>query len=95
MQSTPAEMMTGLGADPAVLIAILLVLVAILVTYLILVARAVIEMLRYKANSVLLVFAFLSLIPFPLILILGIMVLIIWHYHKKDLTASTKEQAGT
>ena len=95
MQSTPAEMMTGLGANPAVLIAILLVLVAILVAYLTLVARAVIEMLRYKANCVLLVFAFLSLIPFPLILILGIMVLIIWHYHKKDIPAPTKEQTGT
>ncbi len=87
MQSTPAEMMTGIGANPAVFIAVLLVVVAILVAYLTLIARAVIEMLRYKANSVLLVFAFLSLIPFPLILILGIMILIIWHFHKKDLAA--------
>ena len=91
MQSTPAEMMTGIGANPAILIAVLLLLVAILVTYLILVARAVIEMLRYKANSVLLVFAFLSLIPFPLILILGIMVLIIWHYHKRDILAGERQ----
>ena len=87
MQSAPPEMLTGIAANPGILIAILLVFVAILVVYLTLITRAVIEMLRYKANSVLLVFAFLSLIPFPLILVLGIMVLIIWQYHKKDLAA--------
>lgn len=42
-------------------------------------------MLRHEASPVLLTFSFLALIPFPLILVLGIMILIIWHYHKKDL----------
>jgi hypothetical protein len=39
--------------------------------------RAIIAMLRYDVNCVLLTFAFLALIPFPPILIMGIMVLII------------------
>jgi hypothetical protein len=85
MHPNPSEMLGGV--NPAALIGALVVLLALLVVYLVLVTRAVIEMLRYRANSVLLVFAFLSLIPFPLILVLGVMILIIWRYHKKDLLA--------
>ena len=71
--------------DLSVLIPILLLLIALVVVYLVLMVRAVIDMLRYDVHGVLLTFAFLALIPFPLILIMGIMVLIIWHYHKKDI----------
>jgi hypothetical protein len=53
--------------------------------------RAVIDMLRYDVHGVLLTFAFLSLIPLPLILILGITILIIWHYHKKDIVAGKRQ----
>ena len=53
--------------------------------------RAVIDMLRYDTHSVLLTFAFLALIPFPPILVMGIMVLIIWHYHKRDLLAGERQ----
>ena len=70
-----------------VLIPILLVLITLLIVYLVFMARAVIEMLRYDVHGVLLTFAFLALIPFPLILVMGIMVLIIWHYHKRDILA--------
>ena len=49
------------------------------------------DMLRYDAHGVLLTFAFLALIPFPLILIMGIMVLIIWHYHKRDIVAGERQ----
>ena len=42
-------------------------------------------------SGVLLTFAFLSLIPVPLILILGITILIIWHYHKKDILAGKRQ----
>ena len=38
-----------------------------------------------KANPVLLVFAFLALFPFPLVILAGITILIIWHYHRRDL----------
>ncbi len=47
-------------------------------------------MLRDDVHSVLLTFAFLALIPVPPTIILGIMVLIIWHHHKSDL-AETRQ----
>ena len=53
--------------------------------------RAVIDMLRYDVHGVLLTFAFVALIPFPLILIMGIMILIIWHYHKRDIVAGKRQ----
>ena len=74
-----------------VIIPILLVLITILVVYMVLMVRAVIEMLQYDVHGVLLSFAFLALIPFPLILIMGIMILIIWHYHRKDILAGKRQ----
>ena len=71
-------------------IPVLLLLITLLVVYLVLMVRAVIDMLRYDVHGVLLTFAFLALIPFPLILIMGIMILIIWHYHKKDILAGKR-----
>ena len=73
-----------------VVLPVLLLLITLLVVYLVLMVRAVIDMLRYDVHGVLLTFAFLALIPFPLILIMGIMVLIIWHYHKKDILAGKR-----
>jgi hypothetical protein len=75
----------------AVVIPILLVLIGAVILYLVLMVRAVIDMLRYDAHGVLLTFAFLALIPFPLILVMGIMVLIIWHYHKRDILAGERQ----
>ena len=69
----------------AVTVPILVVLVAALVVYLALMARAILHMLRLGVHAVLLTFAFLALIALPPFLIMGVMVLIIWHYHKKDL----------
>jgi len=66
-------------------------LIGLLVVYLVLIAKAIIDMLRYDVHGVLLTFAFLSLIPFPLILVMGIMILIIWHYHKKDILAGKRQ----
>lgn len=77
--------------DLSVLIPVLLLLIALVVVYLVFMVRAVIDMLRYDVHGVLLTFAFLALIPFPLILIMGIMVLIIWHYHKKDILAGKRQ----
>ena len=73
-----------------VVLPVLLLLITLLVVYLVLMVRAVIDMLRYDVHGVLLTFAFLALIPFPLILIMGIMILIIWHYHKKDSLAGKR-----
>ena len=58
---------------------------------LVLMVRAVIDMLRYDTHAVLLTFAFLALIPFPPIVVMGIMVLIIWHYHKTDILAGERQ----
>ena len=74
-----------------VFIPILLVLITLVIVYLVFMVRAVIEMLRYDVHGVLLTFAFIALIPFPLFLVMGIMVLIIWHYHKRDILVGKRQ----
>ena len=87
MQNTLSSITDNLD----VFIPILLVLVTLVFVYLVFMVRAVIDMLRYDVHGVLLTFAFLALIPFPLILIMGVMILIIWHYHKKDILAGNRQ----
>lgn len=70
-----------------VIIPILLVLFTLVVVYLVFMVRTVIDMLQYDVHGVLLTFAFIALIPFPPILVMGIMVMIIWYYHKQDILA--------
>jgi hypothetical protein len=60
----------------------ILVLLGLLIWYYRLMLRAVCEMLRYPESTVLQVFGFLGLLPFPLIIVLGIMVMTVWHRHK-------------
>ena len=69
----------------AVAIPVLVLLLSLVVLYYVAMVRSVIEMLRLEANSVLLVFSFLALFPFPLVILAGITILIIWHYHRRDL----------
>jgi hypothetical protein len=91
-QEVTMQEMSSIGfSSLAVVIPILLLLVGALVLYLVLMIRAIIEMLRYDVNSVLLTFAFLGLIPFPLVLIMGVMILIIWYYHKRDILAGERQ----
>ena len=85
MQGVASDVLGTVTANLAILIPILLLLLGALVVYFVLIARAILEMLRSGVHGVLLTFAFLALIPFPLTLAMGIMVLIIWHYHKKDI----------
>ena len=85
------DMSSIVFSNLAVVIPILLLLIVALVVYLVLMVRAIIGMLRYDVHGVLLTFAFLALIPFPLILVMGIMVLIIWHYHKRDILAGERQ----
>ena len=89
MHNTVSEFIGSLNL--AVVIAVLVMLIAVVVVYLVLMVRAVIDMLRYDVHGVFLTFAFLSLIPFPLILVLGITILIIWHFHKKDILAGKRQ----
>ena len=86
MQSIPGEgLFHALGAHLGVVFLVALILLGLLVLYLVLIGRAVIQMLRHHVSPVLLTFGFLALIPLPPALVLGPMVLIVWHYHKKDL----------
>ena len=61
----------------------------VLVVYYILITRSILQMLRVKANTVLLVFAFLALIPLPLLVIMGVVVMIIWNMHKETLATGS------
>ncbi len=61
----------------------------VLVVYYILIARSILQMLRAKANTVLLVFAFLALIPVPPLVITGVVVMIIWSIHNKALATGS------
>jgi len=85
------EIHNSIAENLDVFIPILLVLITLVVVYLVFMVRAIIDMLRYEVHGVLLTFAFLALIPFPLILIMGVMILIIWHYHKKDILAGKRQ----
>jgi len=87
MQHMPGSIVDNL----TVFIPVLLMLLTLVVVYLVFMVRAVIDMLRYDVHGVLLTFAFLALIPFPLILVMGVMILIIWHYHKKDILAGKRQ----
>ena len=63
-----------------------IVFLGLLVLYYLLLVRAILEMLRHDANRVMMTFSFLALVPVPPLLILGIVIIIIWHIHKKSLT---------
>ena len=63
-----------------------LILLAALIVYYVFVTRALIAMLRASAPSVMLVFTYLSLIPLPPFIVLGIINLIVWHKTRSDLT---------
>ena len=59
-----------------------IVLLGLIVLYYTLQVRAILQMLRLDVNKVLLTFAFLSLVILPPTLLLGIFILIIWHFHE-------------
>lgn len=71
--------------NPLMIVAVALILLGLLVAYYVLLVRSILEMLRVNAHSVLMVFAFLALVPVPFFLIMGIMMIIIWRLHRKTL----------
>ncbi len=92
MQSTPGEgLVNAVGANLGWIVLVVLIVLGLLVFYLFLIGRAVIEMLRHDVSPVLLTFGFLALIPLPPVLVLGPMILIVWHFHKKDLLKARGE----
>ncbi len=60
-----------------------ILMLVLLVIYYVLLVRAVLDMLRRKANTALLVFAMLGLIPLPPLIILGVLMIIIWTLHER------------
>jgi hypothetical protein len=90
----PSSEFSAIASNLAIAIPILLALIGALVVYLVLMVRAIIEMLRNDANGVLLGFALLALMPLPPFVVMGIMVLIIWHYHKRDILAGESQGRG-
>ncbi len=71
----------------AVIIVVILILLGLIILYYALLVRSILDMLRRDIQqTVLLTFAFLSLIFSPFTLIMGINVLIIWAIYKKKLS---------
>ena len=62
-----------------------LVVLGGLVAYYILLERALLEMLRFGVNPVLLTFSFLSLIPLPPLVVMGVVILVLWGHYRKVL----------
>ena len=91
MQEMSSGVFSTILDNLVVVIPILLVLIGAVVVYLVFMVRAIIDMLRYDVHGVLLTFAFLALIPLPPILVMGITILIIWHYHKRDIVAGKRQ----
>ncbi len=60
-----------------------ILMLILLVIYYVLLVRAVLDMLRRKADTALLVFAMLGLIPLPPLIILGVVMIIIWTLHER------------
>ena len=70
-------------------IAIVIIGIIFLICYYVLLVQAIHQMLCRDVNSVLLFFSFLSLIPMPPCIIMGIIILIIWGKYKKTQTEKT------
>lgn len=58
-------------------------MLGLMVIYYVFLVRAVLDMLRQDANTALLVFAILGLIPFPPLIFLGVLMIIIWTLHSR------------
>ena len=91
MQDMASGPLSAILDNLAIVVPTLVVLLVAIAVYLVLMVKAIIDMLRYDVHGVLLTFAFLALIPFPLILIMGIAILIILHYHKRDIVEGKRQ----
>jgi hypothetical protein len=75
------------GGHVGLIVAISLTVLVLAVIYYVLLVLAILEMLRRETHIVLVVFAFLALCPLPPCLVMGVMVILIWHLHKRTLPA--------
>ncbi|NQU55728.1 MAG: hypothetical protein HQ513_00735 [Rhodospirillales bacterium] len=75
------------SVDPDTLVSVAIGVLGFLIIYYVLLVRTLVEMIRLDAPGVVIVFTYISLIPFPLFLILGILNLIIWYFVRQDMMA--------
>ena len=87
----PFEM--DFGLDTGTLVGTAGVLLGLLIVYYVLLVRALVEMIRVNAPSVITLFTYISLIPLPPLLILGVLNLIIWRMVRNDLMAERGSDA--
>ena len=66
-------------------LAIITAFLGLLVLYYVFLVRAILEMLDRDANKVLLGFCFVALIPAPPFVLMGVMLMVIWSLHKRQL----------
>ncbi len=76
---------TDFTIDPVVLSMTLVIVLGFLIVYFVLLVRALVEMIRLDAPTVMIVFTYISLVPAPPLVILGILNLIVWHMVRGDL----------
>ena len=80
-----SECMEFCRQNPGTAMLVGFIALAVLVVYYIFLVRAILGMLRLSVSPVLLTFSFISLLPLPPMVILGILILIIWRFHKRTL----------
>jgi len=66
-------------------LAIITALFGLLILYYVLLVRAILEMLKLDANKVLLGFCFVALIPVPPFILMGVVLMVIWNIHRREL----------
>ena len=71
-------------------LAIISAMFGLLILYYVLLVRAILEMLKLDANKVLLGFSFVALIPAPPIVLMGILILVIWNLHRRELLGTSE-----
>ncbi|MGI9225566.1 MAG: hypothetical protein ACR2QX_13865 [Woeseiaceae bacterium] len=76
----------GIAANWGTIAIIGVALLGVLIVYYVFVVRALIEMIRTRAPSVILVFTYISLIPLPFFIVLGIVNLIVWHKVRSEMS---------
>jgi hypothetical protein len=77
-------------APVGLIVVVSLTVLIIAVIYYVLLVLAILEMLRRETHIVLLVFAFIALCPLPPCVVMGVLLIIIWHLHKRTLPAQTQ-----
>ena len=79
----------GFFIDPGTVRAVADLVAIFLIVYFFFLIRMVLEMIRFDAPGIVIVFGYLSLIPVPPFVLLGVAKLILWHFLRRDLIAAS------